>query len=89
METQSDNSDTCSPDLPDEMVSKFERIDPGFNRHVVHFMFVTISAMILLGNIDHGIFPAASLAIKSDIGLNNSQYGMLGSTVFGGLVCGK
>jgi len=43
----------------------------------------------LLINIDHGILPAASIAIKGDLGLNNLQYGMVGSSVFAGLTAGK
>lgn len=43
-----------------------------FSRNVVNFMFLTIFWMVLLCNVDHGIIPAASIAIKSDIGLNNS-----------------
>jgi hypothetical protein len=43
----------------------------------------------LLCNIDHGVLPAASIAIKADLSLNNLQYGMVGSSVFAGLTSGK
>ena len=43
----------------------------------------------MLNNFDHGVLPAGSLVIKEDLGLNNLQFGMIGSAVFGGLVLGK
>ena len=42
-----------------------------------------------LDNIDHGALPAGSTAIRNDMGMNNAQYGFLGSVVFGGLAAGS
>jgi hypothetical protein len=50
---------------------------------------MTLVALSLLCNVDHGVLPAASIAIKTDLGLNNLQYGMVGSSVFAGLTTGK
>ena len=46
-------------------------------------------ALNLLNNIDHGVLPAGSITIKEDLGLNNMQYGLIGSAVFAGLTTGK
>jgi hypothetical protein len=43
----------------------------------------------LLNNTDHGVLPAGSIVIKEDLGLDNLQYGMIGSAVFAGLTIGK
>mgnify|MGYP000904577053 CR=1 FL=1 len=43
----------------------------------------------LLNNTDHGVLPAGSIVIKEDLGLNNMQFGMIGSAVFAGLTLGK
>jgi len=40
-------------------------------------------------NIDHGTLPAATLNLKSDLGLDNVALGFLGSIVFLGLTLGK
>lgn len=50
---------------------------------------LTLVALSLLCNVDHGVLPAASIAIKADLSLNNLQYGMVGSSVFAGLTTGK
>jgi len=46
-------------------------------------------ALNLLNNFDHGVLPAGSITIKQDLGLNNFQYGLIGSAVFAGLTVGK
>ena len=55
----------------------------------VRFIFVILIALNLLNNIDHGVLPAGSITIKEDLGLNNMQYGLIGSAVFAGLTTGK
>lgn len=52
-------------------------------------MFMSLLALSFLCNVDHGVLPAASIAIKADLSLNNLQYGMVGSSVFAGLTAGK
>ena len=43
----------------------------------------------LFVNIDHGVMPAGSIVIRDDLGETNSEYGLLGSIVFAGLVVGS
>jgi hypothetical protein len=55
----------------------------------LRLLFVLFMALNMLNNMDHGVLPAGSIVIKDDLNLNNLQYGMIGSAVFGGLVLGK
>ncbi len=59
------------------------------NSNTVLLTLLTLVALSLLCNVDHGVLPAASIAIKADLSLNNLQYGMVGSSVFAGLTTGK
>ena len=43
----------------------------------------------MLVNFDHGIVPAATKEIKSDLNLDNIQLGLLGSVVYCGLLVGS
>lgn len=43
----------------------------------------------LMVNMDHGIFPASTEEVRSDIGISNNQLGFMGSIVYLGLVFGK
>jgi len=45
--------------------------------------------MNLMANFDHGTLPAGSINIKADLKMDNLQYGMLGSVVFGGEFAGS
>jgi len=40
-------------------------------------------------NVDHGILPACTKEVKSDLGLDDANLGLLGSLVYAGLVIGK
>ena len=60
-----------------------------FNRAVVNFLFLLVLFMNVLINVDHGVMPAGSIVIKEDIGVNNTEYGLLGSVVFFGLTLGS
>lgn len=42
----------------------------------------------LLINIDHGVIPAATLSLKTDLEIDNIALGSLGSLVFLGLTLG-
>jgi hypothetical protein len=46
-------------------------------------------ALNILNNIDHGVLPAGSITIKQDLGMDNLQYGLIGSAVFAGLSVGS
>jgi len=39
-------------------------------------------------NIDHGSLPGCSVEIKDDLHMNNFEFGILGSVVYGGLTLG-
>ena len=43
----------------------------------------------MLINIDHGSIPAATIALKKDLGMDNVALGMLGSLVYLGLTAGN
>lgn len=45
--------------------------------------------MNLIINIDHGVMPAGAIVIRQDLGESNTEYGLLGSIVFLGLVLGS
>lgn len=45
--------------------------------------------MNLLINFDHGVMPAGAPSMQAELGLNNSEYGWLGSVVFIGLTLGS
>jgi hypothetical protein len=47
------------------------------------FLIVQFLANLFV-NIDMGILPAGSTAIKEELGLNNSGFGALGSVVYFG-----
>jgi hypothetical protein len=40
-------------------------------------------------NMDHGIFPACTEEVRRDIGIPNTQLGIMGSIVYLGLVIGN
>ena len=43
----------------------------------------------LVINIDHGVMPAGAIVIKEYVDVSNTEYGLLGSVVFAGLVLGS
>ena len=43
----------------------------------------------LIINVDHGVMPAGAVTIKEYLGVSNTEYGLLGSIVFFGLVLGS
>ena len=56
---------------------------------MVKFSFCIIFFMNLIINIDHGVMPAGAIVIKEYIDVSNTEYGLLGSIVFAGLVLGS
>ena len=52
-------------------------------------LFGVIFFTNLMVNMDHGIFPACTEEVRSDIGIPNTQLGIMGSIVYLGLVVGK
>ena len=55
----------------------------------MNFLFFLVLFMNVLINVDHGVMPAGSIVIKNDLGVNNTEYGLLGSVVFMGLTVGS
>lgn len=56
---------------------------------VVKLTFAVILFLNLIINIDHGVMPAGAITIKDYLGVSNTEYGLLGSIVFFGLVLGS
>ena len=52
------------------------------------FLIVQFSANLFV-NIDMGILPASTVKIKTELGLDNTWFGFLGSVVYGGQVIGS
>ena len=56
---------------------------------VIKLTFSVILFLNLIINIDHGVMPAGAITIKDYLGVSNTEYGLLGSVVFFGLVLGS
>ena len=59
------------------------------DRRIVNLSFCLILFLNLIINIDHGVMPAGAISIKEYLGISNTEYGLLGSIVFFGLVLGS
>lgn len=74
---------------------KLERklIEKEFYKHYSQNMIWVVFANIFLSNIfinvDHGSLPGCSIDIKQDLSMQNFEFGLLGSIVYGGLVVGS
>lgn len=55
----------------------------------VKSIYFIIFCCNLLINVDHGTIPAATVKLKTDLGIDNVALGFLGSLVFMGLTLGK
>ena len=60
-----------------------------FSPNVISVQFFMIFLGNVLCNIDHGTLPGCSQQIKEDIGINDLQFGTLGSVVYAGIVIGS
>ena len=56
---------------------------------MVKLSFAIIFYFNLIINVDHGVMPAGAITIKEYLGVSNTEYGLLGSIVFFGLVLGS
>ena len=72
-----------------EFVLNESTTDQKIVRKTVNLIFIVIVFMNFFGNIDHGTLPAGSIAIRTELGLDNFQYGLLESIVFLGVTVGK
>jgi len=55
----------------------------------VKLSFAVVLFLNLIINVDHGVMPAGAITIKDYLGISNTEYGLLGSIVFFGLVLGS
>ena len=55
---------------------------------MILFVFVLVFLSNVFLNIDHGSLPGCSVEIKADLNMNDFQFGLLGSVVYGGLTLG-
>lgn len=55
----------------------------------IKMLFGVIFLTNLMVNMDHGIFPASTEEVRKDIGIPNTELGIMGSIVYLGLVFGK
>jgi sugar phosphate permease len=81
--------------LISEKAEELERklIDEEFYRHynfkVIYAIFLLIFISNIFINIDHGSLPGCSVEIKKDLDMNDFEFGLLGSVVYGGLTLGS
>lgn len=60
----------------------------NYNSKIIWFCFMTIFISNIYCNIDHGTLPGGSIQITESLGLNDFKYGIVGSSVYGGLSLG-
>jgi sugar phosphate permease len=78
----------------DKMAERLERklIQAEFYKiykpNVITIIFFTIFLSNVFINVDHGTLPGCSNQIKSDLEMNDFQFGLLGSIVYAGLTIG-
>ena len=73
----------------DKLFERKEHQERGFNMGLVRFFFAIIFFTNLLINIDHGVIPACTTVLKSELGLTEVSLGTLGSFVYLGLALGS
>ena len=56
---------------------------------MISVVFVLIFLSNVFCNVDHGTLPGCSIQIKESVGINDVQFGTLGSVVYGGIVVGS
>lgn len=59
-----------------------------YSPSVIRTIFFTVFLSNVFINIDHGTLPGCSNQIKDDLSMNDFQFGLLGSIVYGGLTLG-
>lgn len=65
-------------------------LPPGmFEESTISIIVLVLFLSQLFFNIDMGILPAGSMKIKEDMGLDNSQFGTLGSVAYFGQTIGS
>jgi len=91
---EEDDEQDDSKKFLDEAAVKLEGrlIEKEFYKHyssgVIQLVFVIIFLSNVFINVDHGSLPGCSGEIKKDLSMNNFEFGLLGSVVYGGLTVG-
>ena len=60
-----------------------------YSQRMINSLFIVIFISNVVINIDHGVLPACYQQIQAKLKMNELQYGILGSFVFGGLMLGS
>lgn len=55
---------------------------------MIRIVFITVFISNIWCNVDHGTLPGGSQQIKESLHLNDFQFGLLGSVVYGGMTLG-
>ena len=66
-----------------------EEFEKEYSPRAVYGLFVLIFLSNVLINVDHGALPGCFDQVKEKFSINNFQFGILGSVVFGGLTIGS
>ena len=61
----------------------------GFEPRIIRIFLLSQFFANLFVNIDMGILPAGSLVLKEELGMNNADFGFLGSIVYVGQTIGS
>jgi len=60
-----------------------------FNRKVVIILFIVIFITNVFINVDHGSLPGCADVFKSQLGINDFEFGLIGSVVYAGMAAGS
>jgi sugar phosphate permease len=66
-----------------------EEFHKSYSRSTIYLIFVVIFFSNVFINVDHGSLPGCTNQIKADLGIENLEFGILGSIVYGGLTLGS
>ena len=66
-----------------------EEFEKEYNPRALLGLFILIFLSNVLINVDHGALPGCFDQVKEKFAINNFQFGILGSVVFGGLTIGS
>lgn len=61
----------------------------NYNNCIIYFIFGVIFLSNILINIDHGSLPGSTKQIEEKLGINDFEFGLLGTLVYIGIVMGS
>lgn len=73
----------------DFMIREDSHLPPGFDPKIIKLCVYVQFFANLFVNVDMGILPAGSIKIKEELGMHNSEFGVLGSVVYFGQTIGS